>query len=216
MAEQWIEVGSGITNPTPNSSVDVLVGPPEPICPNMTDSEFGTMILRLRDQAVSFVDLRLKGLARWNKDDQARVVTWFGVSNDDIRARLTSGLTAVARVLRGLTAKNFVRYSEGTVRHLGCLPNPKFPQHVVAEVCQPDTSTHTICLHANFCSMRPMSYGKDSMVSTIIHECTHFMDTFHTQDHQYFMSQCLLFAKSNPTLAIDNADSIAGYVVYED
>jgi len=47
------------------------------------------------------------------------------------------------------------------------------------------------------------------------HEASHFKDTFGTQDHIYYMSKSLPLAKTNPERAIDNADSIAGYVIYE-
>jgi len=53
------------------------------------------------------------------------------------------------------------------------------------------------------------------MVSTLIHEASHFKDTFGTRDHIYYMSKSLQFAKTNPELTLDNADSIAGYVIYE-
>ena len=63
--------------------------------------------------------------------------------------------------------------------------------------------------------MREFSRDKDSMVSTLIHEASHFKDTFGTRDHIYYMSKSLQFAKTNPELTLDNADSIAGYVIYE-
>ena len=86
---------------------------------------------------------------------------------------------------------------------------------VVADVCSPDTATHTICIHVDFCSMREFSWEKDSMVSTVIHEVSHFKDTFGTLDHMYFMSPSLQLAKTSPELTLNNADSIAGYVIYE-
>lgn len=52
------------------------------------------------------------------------------------------------------------------------------------------------------------------MVSTLIHEVSHFNDTMSTRDHRYFISKCLTFGSENPNQAINNADSIAGYVIY--
>ena len=53
------------------------------------------------------------------------------------------------------------------------------------------------------------------MVSTLIHEASHFKDTLGTQDHVYYMFKSLQLATTNPELTLDNADSIAGYVIYE-
>ena len=117
--------------------------------------------------------------------------------------------------MRDLKPGNFVRQSEELDRYLGCTPNNKDPDGAVAHVCGPDTATHTICIHENFCGMRPISSAKDSMLSTLIHECTHFADTFGAQDHQYSMRECLVLARTHPDLAINNADSIAGYIIYE-
>lgn len=214
--ENWVEVGRATTNRIPDSNVDIFLdldGPP--ICPNMTDAEFRKMVLKNRDRAIAHVETRLSDLRRWTAKDQARVALWFGSSDGGARERLINGLTAIARVLRELAPKNFVRYSDEMVKHLGCAPNMKNPTGVVADVCGPDTSTHTICIHIDFCSMREFSWDKDSMVSTLIHEASHFKDTFGTQDHIYFMSKSLQLAKTNPELTLDNADSIAGYVIYE-
>jgi peptidyl-Lys metalloendopeptidase len=128
---------------------------------------------------------------------------------------LLNGLTAMSRVLRELAPKNFVRYSDEMVKHLGCAPNMKNGGGVVADVCGPDTATHTICIHVDFCSMREFSWDKDSMVSTLIHEASHFKDTLGTQDQVYYMFKSLQLATTNPELTLDNADSIAGYVIYE-
>jgi hypothetical protein len=62
--------------------------------------------------------------------------------------------------------------------------------------------------------MREFSWDKDSVVSTLIHEASHFSDTMGTKDWRYFMNKCITFGQENPDQAIDNADSIAGYVVY--
>ncbi|WP_092602243.1 MULTISPECIES: M35 family metallo-endopeptidase [Burkholderiaceae] len=49
----------------------------------------------------------------------------------------------------------------------------------------------------------------------MIHELTHFEDTFSARDWQYSMRECLGFARTHPHLATQNADSITGYVIYE-
>ncbi|WP_081068564.1 PAAR domain-containing protein [Burkholderia cepacia] len=60
----------------------------------------------------------------------------------------------------------------------------------------------------------PWTANADSHVSTIIHEATHFQDTMSSTDDQYTITPLLPgWGRSNPDLAINNADSIAGYVV---
>ncbi|SCU76746.1 conserved hypothetical protein [Cupriavidus necator] len=98
--------------------------------------------------------------------------------------------------------------------HVGCTSNANKKVGVVAEVCSPDTRTHTIAIHLDFCELRDFSYSQDSQVSTLIHEVSHFADTFGARDVVYNMSECLKLAKSQPELALQNADSIAGYVFY--
>jgi peptidyl-Lys metalloendopeptidase len=123
---------------------------------------------------------------------------------------------AVNRILRELGPKNFVRQSPVLDRYLGCRPDMK-NVGAVADVCGPDTSTHTICIHELFCSIRDRSFGGDSKLSTIIHEVTHFTDTFSSKDHKYSITPFLkTWGQRNPQLSLDNADSITGYIVYGD
>jgi hypothetical protein len=48
----------------------------------------------------------------------------------------------------------------------------------------------------------------------LIHEASHFSDTMGTKDWRYFMNKCLTLGAENPDQTLDNADSIAGYVIY--
>ncbi|CAG9191156.1 TPA: hypothetical protein QDB24_003987 [Burkholderia vietnamiensis] len=210
---EWFLVHSGaVTNTNPGSTVDVTINT-EQICPNMTNKEFREMVLNKRNQAVALVEARMKDLQRWSTADKARVQQWFGRSDDATRATLISGLSAIVRVLNKLTGSNFMRWDGARYQYIGCVPNPN-TSGVVAEVCSPDTATHTIAIHADFCTMRDFSWEKDSVVSTLIHEASHFSDTMGTKDHRYFMDKCLTLGTENPEQAINNADSIAGYVIY--
>src|ERR1700709_2132296 len=86
--ENWVEVGTATTNRIPDSNVEIFLdlnGPP--ICPNMTDAEFRTMVLKSRDKAVTHVEARLLDLRRWSEKDQARVALWFGSSGSGARER---------------------------------------------------------------------------------------------------------------------------------
>ena len=73
---------------------DTVTHPPEAeqtenMCPNMTNKEFATMALRLRDTAVDYITKqRLPELSRWDKEAQARVKTWFGIADQGTREYL--------------------------------------------------------------------------------------------------------------------------------
>ncbi len=80
-----------------------------------------------------------------------------------------------------------------------------------------DTATHTISISPRFSTMRPWTAFSDSRVSTVIHEVTHFADTMATVDKKYaIVPQLMEWGQANPELAIVNADSVAGYVVWGD
>ncbi|NTY41246.1 M35 family metallo-endopeptidase [Burkholderia diffusa] len=209
----WFLVHSGaVTNTNPGSTVEVRINT-ERICQNMTNSEFRGMILRQRDRAVSLIEQRIAELQRWSNADKARVLQWFGKADEATCITLLAGLTAITRVLNELSAFNFTRWDSDRFRYIGCVPNPN-KSGVAASVCAPDTATHTIAIHPDFCSMRHFSWDKDSVVSTLIHEASHFDDTMATKDHRYFIAECLTFGSESSDQAINNADSIAGYVIY--
>lgn len=186
----------------------------ENICPNMTNKEFCTLVLELRDQAVRLINVRLKDLEKWGEPEQERAVKWFGAGDESMRQYLLSGLVACNRVLRGLSCNNFVRYSEQLMRNVGCVPSGN-KLGLVAEVCKPDTRTHTIGIALGFCSIPDAAFSTDSKLSTLIHEVTHFNDTFSSKDTVEHMRQSLRLA-SHPEEARVNADSITGYVLYGD
>lgn len=213
----WIQVGKGESNTVRGSKVIIplsLNGPPT--CPNMTDAEFRKLVLGLRDEAVVIAKQRIAGLARWTPDTQARVVEWFGSSDSTVRTRLTAGLGALVTVMSNLTAKNFVRPGSDADLATGCLPNMKGLDGEVAHVCRPDTATHTIAININFCSLPDRSASNlSSKQLTIVHECSHFIDTFGSEDYPgaYGRWACERLAKEHPEQAIRNADSIAWFVL---
>lgn len=208
--------------PLPSSSLketdqkSTLEDDPQLICPNMSNAEFAQMVMQRRDKAVSLIDKRLTELAGWPTAARVRVAQWFGNSDVVTRDYLAGGLARIRHILAGLTPNNFVRYSGAAMAHVGCVSDSKRKLGVVAEVCAPETATHTIAIHLDFCELRDFAYSMDSQVSTLIHEVSHFHDTMNTGDAVYFMRKCRDLAKSNPEITLQNADSIAGYVIYED
>ncbi|KDP87813.1 hypothetical protein CF70_034435 [Cupriavidus sp. SK-3] len=69
-----------------------LVDDSDRICANMSNAEFRSLVLRLRDTAVLCCGKRLVELRRWGHADRARVETWFGVSDERVRQRLLEGI----------------------------------------------------------------------------------------------------------------------------
>ncbi|WP_353254675.1 M35 family metallo-endopeptidase [Burkholderia anthina] len=211
---------SAVANTVHGSKVELLLAVDEPpICENMTDAEFRTRVLTLRDDAVKIITQRIDELDAWKGPARARAREWFGIADEPIRSVLTNGLAALVTVMNGLAARNFVRSDPELDRVLGCTPNTKNLAGEVAHVCGPDTATHTISTTPKFCELPDTSAGTfSSMQLTIVHECAHFLDTFGALDYKNTYGQFLSkrLAKENPAMAIRNADNIAWYILCVD
>ncbi|WP_196223932.1 hypothetical protein [Burkholderia cenocepacia] len=121
---EWFLVHSGAaTNTNPGSMVEVTINT-ERICHNMTNKEFREMVLSKRDRAVSLIDKRIMDLQRWSNADKARVLQWFGRTDEGTRTTLLTGLTAIVRVLKTLTGYNFTRWDSERFKHIGCVERP--------------------------------------------------------------------------------------------
>ncbi|WP_321960849.1 M35 family metallo-endopeptidase [Paraburkholderia sp. J7] len=215
--EEWFEIHStAVTNTIPGSMVEVTINN-KTICENLTNRDFREIIISILQRAIPLVDNRIAALRMWSPSERARVQRWFGRADESARAILINGLPRIATVLRGLSPANFIRSSPDRDRALGCTPNPVSNRQEAAHVCAPDTATHTISISPNFCSMRHWSADADSRVSTVIHEVTHFIDTMATKDHKYTIAYTLRdWAQEHSDLALNNADSVAGYIVEGD
>ena len=185
-----------------------------PICENMTNSEFRKVFSVAQGRAIDRLTIRIADLQKWSKVDKGRVFKWFGRNDERTRMHLLTGLTKVLTVVRAFDENNVVRSGSAGDLATGCTPHPRGTTNEAAHVCAPDTATHTIAISERFCTMRPWTANADSHVSTIIHEATHFHDTMSSTDDQYTITPLLPgWGRSNPDLAINNADSIAGYVI---
>lgn len=201
------------TNTTPGSQrfADVDM---RPICENMTNPEFRKMFSEVQARAAALLDTRAAALQAWSKSERDRVFKWFGRDDEPTRAILLNGLTKVASVVRTFNEHSVVRAGSAADLATGCTLNPVDTAQEAAHVCAPDTATHTIAISPKFCTMRPWSAYSDSRVSTVIHEATHFLDTMATTDEKYTITPMLSeWGRTHPSLAIKNADSVAGYVV---
>lgn len=183
------------------------------ICPNMTDDAFFELMLDLRDRAVKLIEKRVLELSIWNVSAKHRVRQWFGKQDDEIRTFLQSGLKKGILVLKGLDRKNFIKYTDDFGSALGCSPGG--PPNQAAAVCKTNVATHTIAVTDIFCVLRPTSGSADSKMSVLVHEMSHFIDVFATEDLVYYMGESLKLAEANVEAPRRNADSFAGYIVWD-
>lgn len=196
--------------------VDAFVTQPSPaeldnrICPQMTDEQFFEMMLSLRDRAIKVIQRREKMLVAWVDSEKERVKEWFGANDEETRAFLQTGLAKVISALAAMTGKNFIRYTPEFGESLGCTPSS--PTNQIAAVCRTDIKNRTIAFTRLFCVVENISPGKDSKISTLIHEVTHFDDIFATYDHIYGFSSSRRVAGLGSTDVKTNADSYAGYI----
>lgn len=190
----------------------------ERICSNMTNKEFATLVMKLRDMAVDYiVKKRLPELQRWDREAQARALGWFGKADQDTREYLQKGLDASARVLQALEPRNFIRYTEGGKIATCVLPSMN---GAAAAVCKPDMATRTIAIAPIFCNFSfdnktnfdtGAVMDGDSRLLTLVHEVTHFDDTFSSNDTWYGTTQSREHAQD--PRARSNADSLASYIL---
>ncbi|WP_274533476.1 M35 family metallo-endopeptidase [Paraburkholderia dilworthii] len=98
------------------------------------------------------------------------------------------------------------------------MPNLKTIDREAAHVCGPDTSRRLISIGMKFCDgLRDQNMYADSRLSTLIHEVTHFADTFASSDPRYGIDPTAAqWSRSNPEQALRNADSLTGYVLYDE
>jgi hypothetical protein len=207
-------------NPTALTSskriVDSYVIQPSPveiegrICPQMSDEKFFEMMLSLRDRAIKVVQRRLNALAAWNASESERVKEWFGINDYETKLFLHAGLTKLIKTLTTLTAENFVKYDLDFGEKLGCAPSS--PENQVAAVCRTEIKNHIIGFTRLFCGISDISPWRDSKISILIHEISHFEDVIGTYDHIYGLPASKMHARMDIAKPRLNADSYSGYI----
>lgn len=214
--EEWFEVHSvAVTNTNPSSMVYVSIDT-TPICPNITDKEFREMARRLLKWSTTAVERRLVDLNRYDGATKERMQYWFNRSDETTRQYLMSGFTRHYAALQSLTPTSLVRSDPNLDRMLGCAPNLKNVDRESAHVCGPNRERRLISIGLKFCEgLRDQNMYGDSRLSTLIHEVTHFADTFGSNDARYGLDPIAAqWGRSNPDQALRNADTLAGYVIY--
>ncbi|WP_423380377.1 M35 family metallo-endopeptidase [Burkholderia sp. LMG 32019] len=203
---------TAMTNTRFDSKVYVDINT-KPICPNMSNEEFRKIVMRARDEAVRLINARIAALVRWDASEQARVTTYFGRANAQIRNTLSAGLPRLCSAIQELAPEKIVRWDSETSRNLSCAIVPDSCQNRAA-ICKPDSDKRVVAIYSSFCSDSFGELHHEAQIKVLIHECTHFIDTFDSDDTMYGNSESgmKIFAMNNPDLAISNADSITGYI----
>jgi hypothetical protein len=212
--ENWVEVGTAITNRTPDSNVDIFLDLDKPpLCSNMTNREFRQVIMKVRDAAVTLVKERLAALSKWDVQERERAVYYFGRSDEQIRSTLATNLPKLLSALQELVPEKIVRWDNALNKSLSCSLTVDSGQNR-ASVCKPDSAKRVIAIYSAFCTDSNGELFHGAKVKTLIHECTHYTDTFDSVDAMYGNTDSGMhaFALGNPGQAIRNADSITGYI----
>ncbi|WP_321875276.1 M35 family metallo-endopeptidase [Burkholderia cenocepacia] len=214
--KEWFLVHSGaVTNTNPGSMVDVYINT-TPICPNMTNRQFRITASRLLKWSIVLVERRITDLKRYDKTTKDRMIYWFNRCDENTRQYLLDGFSRHLSILKTLTPHHFVRSDPNLDRMLGCVPNMVDIDNEAAHVCGPNTERRLISIAMKFCTgLRDQNMFGDSRLSTVIHEVTHFVDTFGSGDPRYGLDPtAAAWARANPDQALRNADTLTGFVIY--
>ncbi|MBB5422163.1 hypothetical protein HDG40_000304 [Paraburkholderia sp. JPY158] len=210
--EEWTEVGTAITNTTPGSISNVVINTTR-ICPNMSNNEFRKEVMRARDAGASLIKERIAAVARWDATEQDRAKIYFARADEEIRSTLAAGLPRLLAAMQELVPEKIVRWDSELNRSLTCSPKPDHGDNAAA-VCKPDSQKRVIAIYSKFCSFKLGALWRECKIKTLIHECTHFTDTFDSLDRVYADTEAGLktYAENHPDEAIRNADNITGYI----
>ncbi|MCE4574116.1 M35 family metallo-endopeptidase [Caballeronia sp. CLC5] len=213
MPQELFEVHSSMTNTIEGSSV-IVDANMERICPSMTNAQFRGLMMKLRDIAVTMIDERCALLSQNWRSERERVKTWFGSDDEQVRQVLLSGLPRLKIAMLELTPDKFLRYDDEKARTLSCVPLVD-NRNNDASVCKPDSERRIISFYSHFCTTAAAKLDNENKLKKLIHECTHFTDTFDSVDTAYGYGRALqIWGKMNPTKTINNAGSIACYITY--
>ncbi|WP_241239130.1 M35 family metallo-endopeptidase [Burkholderia stagnalis] len=179
----------------------------------MTNKEFRDLVMRVRDAAVTLIKDRIAAVARWDKKEQDRAKTYFGRADEEIRTTLVAGLPRLMKAMQELVPEKIVRWDDNLNRNLSCALVPDSGSNHAA-VCKPDTEKRVVAIYSKFCTDSNGDLSYTSKIKVIIHECSHYSDTFNSEDIRYGDTEIgmKVFAMSHPDQAIKNADSITGYI----
>lgn len=214
--DEWALVHSGaVTNTNPGSKVYVSINTAR-ICSNMSNKEFRSLIMRLRDTALILIQERITDLINWDQSAKDRVQFWFGRCDDSIRRKLESGLPKLAAAMLELEPEKIIRWDEQHKRQITCSVAPDTGINDAA-VCKPDSARRIIAIYSHFCTVEDVYVAGNCKLKILIHECSHYVDTFDAEDINYGFARGIgYWAQNNPNNASRNADNIACYIAHFD
>ncbi len=214
--EEWLLVhDSAVTNTNPNSMVTVTINTAR-ICTNMSNVEFKRLVMRLRDTAVLLIRERISDVSRWDSATRIRAKTWFGRADDALREKLAIGLPKLQSSMEQLRAEKIIRWDQQTNQGLTCAIVVDAGT-TDAAVCKPDSHKRFIAIYPHFCTLPDVYVSGNCKLKAVIHECTHYVDTFNSVDTIYGFGDALArWGQSAPDLAWCNADSIACFIAHFD
>lgn len=130
----------------------------------------------------------LQGLIGNDRVLSPRYNAWFGTYSDSRYNQVVSNFTAIDQALENET----LQFNCGcTESGIFAFVYPAIPYSI------------TLCPSFRTASVN----GQDSRAGTIIHELSHFVVVANTDDHVYGQDGARTLARSNPELAVSNADS---------
>jgi hypothetical protein len=217
MAEQetveWCKVASGMTNDTPDSCVQVPINT-TPICPNMTNAQFRSLMMQLRDIALRLISDRIIALSTMWTSEQKRMQLWLGRSDLESKKILQAGLSRLSTVMSELKPENLMRYDDDRQRLLTCTPGTEDGM-TDASVCKPDSARRIIAFYSHICTEPDAKLAQACKVKALIHECTHFTDVFNSLDTMYGNGIGLqIWTRNHEAEAFTNADNLAHYIAH--
>lgn len=182
------------------------------ICPGMTNEAFVNEINSIKNRLINILLLEtIPAVSKWDDKVKAKAIKWFGTDSKELRQILLDGYTNSVAVLRKIEGKNFIRADSIKVDPIsgkdpyGCTP-ANISAGTVASVCPIDESHH-INIYPDYCELKEVGYNSSHKLSVILHEVTHFKDTFSSLDRAYTEVASLRLVKNNPAQAQQNADS---------
>lgn len=211
--DDWSHAGTGQTNSSVGSVQDVALDL-TPICPNMSNKEFRALIMRLRDTAAILIKERISDVGRWDAPAQARAKFWFGRADDALRAKLSRGLPKLLAAMQELMPEKIIRWDQQKGRNITCAVAPDSGNNDAA-VCKPDSAQRVIAIYPHFCTVDDVYVAGNCKLKILIHECTHYVDTFNSDDVNYGFAHGIgYWAQTDPEGASRNADSISCYIAH--
>lgn len=140
---------------------------------------------------------KMVALERWNVQDQATFLLWFGTTDENARRKIYNACEKILALNGQMTLGNF---KIGTSRDFFAQVDDRF-----------DTANHWITLfYEKF--FHAQNDGFDSKPGILSHEMSHFVDIAETIDEVNGQVDAQRYARLNPQGALQNGDNFEYYL----